>query len=99
MHANLFLVFLFQAFFALIARANLYVIQPRAGSTCTGGQPCTVEWLDDGSVPLLSQIGPCYVALCYGEQVLVQQIAPVDLSSVHSLQFTPDPHAGPNANN
>ncbi|KAI0356992.1 hypothetical protein OH77DRAFT_1399908 [Trametes cingulata] len=99
MHAGLFAVLLLQSLFALSVQATLYVTQPRAAATCSGGKPCTVEWLDDGSVPLLAQIGPCYVALYNGDHVLVQQISPVDISAVHSLQFTPDPNAGPNSDN
>ncbi|EIW53471.1 uncharacterized protein TRAVEDRAFT_133973 [Trametes versicolor FP-101664 SS1] len=97
MHAVFFSVLLLQSFFALLVQATLYVTQPTAGSTCSGGKPCTVQWLDDGTAPLLSQVGPCYVGLYNGNNVLVQQIVPVDISSVHSLQFTPDSNAGPNS--
>ncbi|KAH9936702.1 hypothetical protein B0H21DRAFT_878690 [Amylocystis lapponica] len=81
----------------LCVRAGLYVNDPVASTTCNGGQPCTVTWLDDGSQPLLSGIGACYVGLYNGNNVLVQQIEPVDVASVHSLQFTPDPGAGPDS--
>ncbi|KAI8989110.1 hypothetical protein BD414DRAFT_415056 [Trametes punicea] len=97
MHGTILAALLFQSFFALLVQATLYVIEPTAGFTCSGGKPCTVEWLDDGTAPLLSQIGPCQVALYNGDHVLVQQIEPVDVSVVHSLTFTPDPKAGPDS--
>ncbi|KII91792.1 hypothetical protein PLICRDRAFT_105118, partial [Plicaturopsis crispa FD-325 SS-3] len=65
-------------------------------ATCYGGQPCTVQWLDDGSQPLLTSIGMSYVGLYTGDQHLVQEIQPVDVSAALSLTFTPDPKAGPN---
>ncbi|KAI0672397.1 hypothetical protein C8Q78DRAFT_970980 [Trametes maxima] len=97
MLAHFVSILLLQSIFALSVQASLYVIQPRSGFACSGGKPCTVEWLDDGLSPLLSQIGATYIALYNGDNVLVQQIEPVDLSLVHSLQFTPDPKAGPSS--
>ncbi|KAH9848623.1 hypothetical protein C2E23DRAFT_738885 [Lenzites betulinus] len=99
MYTVFFAAVLLQGLFVSSVQATLYVTQPRAASSCSGGKPCTVEWLDDGTAPFLSQIGPCSVGLYNGAHVLVQQIAPVDISAVHSLQFTPDPHAGPNSSN
>ncbi|EGO01311.1 hypothetical protein SERLA73DRAFT_50720, partial [Serpula lacrymans var. lacrymans S7.3] len=73
------------------------VTSPLLGSSCHGGQPCTVQWLDDGQQPLLNTIGECTVGLYANEEVLVQSIRPIDVSSTHSFQFTPDPNAGPNS--
>lgn len=50
---------------------SLQVIKPSQGSTCHGGQSCTVEWLDDGIAPLLSDLGVNTVGLYTGRQVSV----------------------------
>jgi len=78
---------------------SLYVVSPTVQTVCHGGQPCSVQWLDDGQVPLLTTMGPCYVALFAGIQELIQQIEPIDVSINHSLTFNPNPKAGPNSNN
>ncbi|KAK0498732.1 hypothetical protein EDD18DRAFT_1153505 [Armillaria luteobubalina] len=83
--------------FVLHANAALYVIEPNSGSSCHGGQNCTVEWLDDGTRPLLSSFGVSTVGLYTRTQQLVQSIDPVDTSATHSLTFTPIPEAGPNS--
>ncbi|KAL4253395.1 hypothetical protein ABKN59_003871 [Abortiporus biennis] len=75
--------------------ANLYVINPVSDTVCQGGQSCTVQWVDDGEAPFLSTIGPCHVGLYHGNNAIIQQIDPVDVSINHSLTFTPDPAAGP----
>jgi hypothetical protein len=77
---------------------SLFVITPSPKTGCHGGQPCSVQWLDDGQQPLLTTMGPCYVGLFTGKQQLLQQIEPVDVSTTHSLTFTPSPNAGPNSN-
>ncbi|KAI0088270.1 hypothetical protein BDY19DRAFT_189303 [Irpex rosettiformis] len=77
------------------AMGNLYITHPLTSTTCTGGKQCEVDWVDDGTAPFVSDIGPCYVGLYNGNGVLVQQIEPVDVASVHSLTFTPDSKAGP----
>jgi len=82
---------------AISVYGSLYVINPASGSTCHGSQPCTVQWLDDGIAPLLSNVGVCTVGLYTGHEKLVQTITAVDVSSTHSLEFTPDPKAGPNS--
>ncbi|KIM41564.1 hypothetical protein M413DRAFT_151075 [Hebeloma cylindrosporum] len=82
---------------ALLVDAGLYVIQPSQGSTCRGGESCTITWLDDGSRPLLSAIGLSTVGLYTGKQKLVQRIVPVDVTSTHSITFKPNPAAGPNS--
>ncbi|KAJ7115782.1 hypothetical protein C8R44DRAFT_628800 [Mycena epipterygia] len=83
--------------FALLVSAGVYVIKPASGTTCTGGTPCTIEWLDDGNHPLLNEIGVVTVGLFSGKQQLVQTIQPLDVSASHSVQFTPNPQAGPNS--
>ncbi|KAF8814426.1 hypothetical protein BYT27DRAFT_7082292 [Phlegmacium glaucopus] len=81
---------------AAFVNAALFIFEPSQGSTCQGGQPCTVTWLDDGEKPLLSAIGVSTVGLYMGMQQLVQTIAPVDVANTHSITFTPLPDAGPN---
>ncbi|KAK0205317.1 hypothetical protein DFS33DRAFT_1383209 [Desarmillaria ectypa] len=82
---------------AALSVRSLYVIEPNSGSSCHGGQNCTVEWLDDGTWPLLSSFGVSSVGLYTGTQQLVQNLDPVDTSTTHSLTFTPIPEAGPNS--
>ncbi|KIK61301.1 hypothetical protein GYMLUDRAFT_166434 [Collybiopsis luxurians FD-317 M1] len=79
-------------------QASLFIIQPSSGSTCSGGSPCTVQWLDDGTSPLNSEIGVTTVGLYTGVMQLVQSIPAVDVSTSQSLTFTPIPGAGPNSN-
>ncbi|KAM5536821.1 hypothetical protein V8D89_009539 [Ganoderma adspersum] len=97
MNAKIFSLLLLQTIFAFLVQATLYITSPLPATVCTGGKPCTVEWFDDGVSPLLADIGACHVALYNGEQKLIQQINPVDVSAQHGLQFTPDPKAGPNS--
>ncbi|KAJ7701826.1 hypothetical protein B0H17DRAFT_924028 [Mycena rosella] len=72
-------------------------VQPANGSTCTGGTPCSLQWLDDGDAPLLNEIGVVTAGLFTGKQQLVQTIKPLDVSNLHSVQFTPNAQAGPNS--
>ena len=37
-------------------------------TVCHGGQPCPVQWLDDGEEPLLATMGACYVSLYAGNE-------------------------------
>jgi hypothetical protein len=68
---------------------NFYqVVNPQASTPCQAGRKCLVEWLDDGRVPLLTSMGASTVGLYHDDQRLVQQITPVDVSAVHSLEFT-----------
>ncbi|KAF7300283.1 hypothetical protein MKEN_01352400 [Mycena kentingensis (nom. inval.)] len=85
--------------YATLARASLYFLQPARGSSCTGGSPCTVRWLDDGNAPLLNAVGVVTAALYTGKMQLVQTLQPVDTANVLSYQFTPIPEAGPNSEN
>ncbi|KAG7451674.1 uncharacterized protein BT62DRAFT_441043 [Guyanagaster necrorhizus] len=82
---------------AALSIRSLYVTEPSEGSSCHGGQNCTIQWLDDGTWPLLSSFGISTVGLYTGTQQLVQNIEPVDTSTIHSLTFTPIPGAGPNS--
>ncbi|KAI1792423.1 hypothetical protein LXA43DRAFT_341238 [Ganoderma leucocontextum] len=97
MNAKIFSLLLLQTVFAFLVQATLYITSPLPATVCSGGKACTVEWFDDGVSPLLADIGACHVALYNGEQKLVQQINPVDVSAQHGLQFTPDPTAGPDS--
>ncbi|KAF9531374.1 hypothetical protein CPB83DRAFT_101458 [Crepidotus variabilis] len=92
---KLFLVILYLNWAPLVS-AGLYVISPSDGSECVANQPCTVTWLDDGRQPLLTAVGVSTIGLYTGRQRLVQSITPVDVSTVHSLTFQPNPAAGPN---
>ncbi|KAG6907791.1 hypothetical protein DXG01_007330 [Tephrocybe rancida] len=83
--------------FVLLADAGIYVLKPAAGSTCSGGQTCTVEWLDDGVHPLLTTAGLCTFGLYTGNLQLVQALPPTDVSTTHSITFKPNPAAGPNS--
>jgi len=83
--------------FALLANADLFVLNPASGSTCHAGQSCTVDWLDDGSKPLVSALGVCTFGLYTGKQQLVQALAPVNVANTHSMTFTPNAAAGPNS--
>ncbi|KAI5891380.1 uncharacterized protein SCHCODRAFT_02318205 [Schizophyllum commune H4-8] len=80
-----------------LARAELYIVSPASGSTCQAGQPCTVNWLDDGNSPKLASIGVSRIGLYMDNMQLVQSIEPVDVSATHSMTFTPNPEAGPDA--
>ncbi|KIP09960.1 hypothetical protein PHLGIDRAFT_28772 [Phlebiopsis gigantea 11061_1 CR5-6] len=95
--ASLRILFLF--FVLPLVHATIFVTVPSSTTTCHGGQDCLVQWEDNGAAPFLSTIGPCFVGLYNGNGVLVQQIEPVDVSSVRSLNFTPDPSAGPDTHN
>jgi hypothetical protein len=48
---------------------RLQFIQPASGSTCTGGTPCVLSWLDDGDSPLLNAVGVVTAGLFHGKQV------------------------------
>ncbi|KAL1699909.1 hypothetical protein EV121DRAFT_215260 [Schizophyllum commune] len=80
-----------------LARAELYIVSPASGSTCQAGQPCTVDWLDDGNSPKLASIGVSRIGLYMDNMQLVQSIEPVDVSATHSMTFTPNSEAGPDA--
>ncbi|KJA17825.1 hypothetical protein HYPSUDRAFT_205921 [Hypholoma sublateritium FD-334 SS-4] len=80
-----------------VAQAELFVVQPLEGSTCEANKPCTITWVDNGVRPLLSAVGLSTVGLYTGRQQLVQTIPPVDVSTEHSVTFSPNPSAGANS--
>ena len=47
----------------------LQVINPSSTTTCEASKKCTIEWLDDGTQPLLGDIGACTVGLFTGQEV------------------------------
>ncbi|KAJ7291049.1 hypothetical protein C8J57DRAFT_1271225 [Mycena rebaudengoi] len=82
---------------ALLVSADVFFLKPEDGSTCTAGVPCTIEWIDDGNTPQLSAVGVVTAALYTGEQQVVQRITPLDVSTIHSIEFTPNAQAGPDS--
>jgi len=78
-----------------------YFTSPIGTTSCTGGQPCTVSWKDDGNVPLLAAYGDCTIGVYAGsqnEQSLMQAISPANAASTASVIFTVDPGMGENSN-
>ena len=49
--------------------AGPQVVKPTANSSCHAGRNCTIDWLDDGSEPLLPAMGICTFGLYHGNQV------------------------------
>jgi len=80
--------------------ANVFVTEPTASTSWAAGQPVTITWQDDGNTPNLTAFGPCSIGLYAGsqtQQTLLQLIASnVNVASVSSQPFTPDPTVGPN---
>lgn len=79
-------------------KAGLYVIKPSQGETCHANEDCTVQWLDDGKKPLVTELGVTTVGLYTANQQLVQSIDPVDVSKAQSFTFKPIPDVGPDSN-
>jgi len=79
--------------------ATIYVTDPVATTTFTGGQTATISWEDDGATPSLATIGSASVGIYVGstqQQSLLQMIiGSVDVSTTASIQFTVDPTIGP----
>jgi len=79
------------------------VTAPIAGTTCTGGQVCSVTWNDNRQGVSLAQQGNCTVALYTGgaqQQTFLQPIAypnAINVSTIQTIQFTVDPTVGPNS--
>ncbi|KIY44441.1 hypothetical protein FISHEDRAFT_51327 [Fistulina hepatica ATCC 64428] len=96
---------MFYALFAFVlalslfsaVHAFLYVTSPDEDTIYYGGESCTVTWLDNGDKPLLSSIGVSFAGLYTGDMQLVQSIEYIDVSSSHSLTFTPLAEAGPDS--
>jgi len=78
--------------------ATLFVTAPVAGTTCTAGTPCAVNWDDNGATPALGTIGVCSIDLCTGgpiQQTCLQNIAPAqDVSQIASIPFNPIANIG-----
>ncbi|KAG2076240.1 hypothetical protein BDR04DRAFT_1004114 [Suillus decipiens] len=71
-----------------LVQASVYVTNPVQSTVCNGGQSCSVEWVDNGESPLLSDIGECTVGLYNGEMVLVQSLTSVNVANTNSFTFT-----------
>jgi len=86
---------------ASCASANVFTTNPTGSTTFTGGQPATINWNDDNTAPSLQQFGPSMISIYVGnsqQQTSLQRInASVDVSTVNSISFTPDPTIGPDA--
>ncbi|KAF8465838.1 hypothetical protein DFH94DRAFT_821408 [Russula ochroleuca] len=85
------------------ARATVFVTNPVASTSLPAGQQATVAWQDDGTSPTLASFGPASIGLYAGnaqQQTLLQLIsASTDVSKANSINWSPDPTAGPNFNN
>ena len=53
------------------AAAALYPTRPIASTVFSAGRMSTITWIDDGTAPSLSQIGPMRIDLYYGDDVSV----------------------------
>lgn len=82
-----------------LVNAALFILDPFKDSSCQGGLPCNVSWVDDGVEPLLAAIGVSTVALYTGNQNLIQSLPPVNVETTSSFAFTPLPEEGPNSDN
>ncbi|KAF5348813.1 hypothetical protein D9756_009770 [Leucocoprinus leucothites] len=84
------------------ALATVFLTSPTASTTFHGGQPATINWQDDGSVPSLEQFGNARVSIYVGnaqQQTSLQTIVDsVNVATTSSVQFTPNPQIGPNGN-
>jgi len=79
-----------------LVQGYVYVTNPVQSTTCSAGQSCSVEWIDNGESPLLSAIGECEVGLYTGEYALAQVLPSVNVATSSSFTFTPSADAGPN---
>ncbi|KAG2049726.1 hypothetical protein BDR06DRAFT_984305 [Suillus hirtellus] len=83
------------------ALANVFITSPVASTTFTAGQQATVNWQDDGLSPNLTSFGASMIAIYTGnanQQTLLQTISSsVDVSTISSINFTPDGTIGPNS--
>jgi hypothetical protein len=81
--------------------ASVYVTNPVASTTDTGGKLATVSWQDDGHDPTLAAFGPSTISIYAGnaqQQTSLQLInSNVDVSSTSSINFTVDATIGPNS--
>ncbi|KAK7057299.1 hypothetical protein R3P38DRAFT_3341669 [Favolaschia claudopus] len=97
MYPSIILVIFSVLVCALRVNAGVYFIQPASGSKCKAGAECTVQWDDDGILPLLNDVGIVTAGLYTGKQQLVQSLPPLDVASRQSIKFTPMAQAGPNS--
>lgn len=85
-----------------VAFATVYVINPVASTTDTGGQIAEVAWQDDGNSPTLAQFGSAMISIYAGnaqQQTSLQLInANVNVATTSSVNFTVNPSIGPNSN-
>ncbi|CUA68654.1 hypothetical protein RSOLAG22IIIB_08029 [Rhizoctonia solani] len=81
------------------ALAGPYFTAPVAGTVCKAGEPCIINWQDDGKAPNLATFGDCTVGVFTGnsqQQTLVQNLAVTNAQTAQSVQFVPDPSVGEN---
>jgi hypothetical protein len=87
--------------FTSVAFATVYVTAPVAATTYSGGQPATISWQESGSAPTLAQFGNAKISIYAGnaqEQTSLQLVnASVNVATVSSISFIPDPTIGPNS--
>jgi len=85
-----------------VAFATVYVTAPVAATVYSGGQPATISWQDSGSPPTLAQFGNAKISIYAGnaqQQTSLQLVnASVNVATVSSISFTPQPNIGPNSN-
>jgi len=88
--------------FVSVAFATVYVTAPVAATVYSGGQSATISWQDSGSPPTLAQFGNAKISIYAGnaqEQTSLQLVnASVNVASVSSISFIPQPDIGPNSN-
>jgi uncharacterized transporter YbjL len=81
--------------------ATVFVTNPVASTTLTGGQPATITWEDDGNPPTLAEFGSSMISIYSGnaqQQTSLKLLNnSLDVSSTSSLTFTVDPTIGPNS--
>ncbi|KAN0109075.1 hypothetical protein V8E52_009709 [Russula decolorans] len=84
---------------APLAHATVFMTEPTASTNIPAGKAFSINWQDDGKVPNLTAFGPATVGLYVGSQSVqseLQAIANVDVSTVNTVSWTPDPTVGPN---
>jgi len=85
-----------------VAFATVYVTNPVASTTDTGGRIAEVTWQDDGNPPTLAQFGPAMISIYAGnaqQQTSLQLInGSVNVATTSSVNFTVNPNIGPNSN-
>jgi len=81
------------------AFAAVSFTDPTATAGFTGGQPATIQWIDDNNQPSLSVYGQCILSIYTGnskQQTSLQTInSSIDPNAVNSFAFTVDATIGP----